>query len=108
MSVTMRRMVEREVVTAAVKGLLAAGYRVSVDYERGSDTVVTSLKEPEIIAALFACDEEWLLVTRDGEVKPCGWVYLVYGNDGWDVISDYTTNLETALSNAFNVSKEYE
>ena len=25
-------------------------------------------------------------------------VYLVYGNDGWDVISDYSVKLETELA----------
>ena len=29
--------------------------------------------------------------------KQFGWVYLVYGNDGYDVIADYTTNLEPLL-----------
>ncbi len=26
-----------------------------------------------------------------------GWVRFIYGNDGWDVISDYTTNLEPVM-----------
>lgn len=29
--------------------------------------------------------------------RPIGWVRFVYGNDGHDVISDYTTNLESVL-----------
>lgn len=34
---------------------------------------------------------ERLYVFKPGEKKPFAWVYFVYGNDGWDVISDYTT-----------------
>lgn len=39
---------------------------------------------------LFACDESFLLVHH--EARQAGSVFLVFGNDGWDVISDWTAN----------------
>lgn len=49
----------------------------------------------------FAGDECHIFVhAKEGELieddalKSIGWVYCVFGNDGWDVISDYTTKLD--------------
>lgn len=53
-----------------------------------------------ILAAMFSTGEDRLFVhlpTHTGETEWCGWVYFVYGNDGWDVVNDYTTNLESIL-----------
>jgi hypothetical protein len=36
-----------------------------------------------------------------------GWVRFVYGNDGWDVVSDYTTNLEPHMKNADKLADYY-
>lgn len=45
---------------------------------------------------MFSTDEEFLYA-YDSDGKHVGWVHLVYGNSGWDVISDNTNNLEDAL-----------
>ena len=48
--------------------------------------------------AVMLADEDTLLVHRprpdQGDYERLGWVKLVYGNDGWDVICDYTVPLE--------------
>ena len=44
---------------------------------------------------------------EDGKINSIGWVYLVFGNDGWDVISDYTTNLEFLMGEALKISDHY-
>jgi len=47
--------------------------------------------------ALFTTDEDYLYVYEAGrslnekDTRPDDWVRLVYGNDGWDVISDYSS-----------------
>lgn len=55
---------------------------------------------------MFATDEEYILVwftkpiadpDESTDNRPNAWVKLVYGNDGWDVICDYTINLETII-----------
>lgn len=98
MNITLRQSIEKQIVQAAVEGLIAAGYRVAVfDGEEIAQTPTTNTTE--IMQALFACDTEWLHV-HDEVGKHIGWVALVYGNDGWDVIQDHTVNLEPALEKA--------
>jgi hypothetical protein len=47
---------------------------------------------------MFTVDEEKLLVRKTANSRTFdGWVFFVYGNNGPDVINDYTTNLEPAL-----------
>jgi hypothetical protein len=36
-----------------------------------------------------------------------GWVLFIYGNDGWDVISDYTCNLEPIMGPANELSEQH-
>lgn len=98
-AVEKRQAIERRIVRRAVKAFLNAGFAVSVyDGEDYSIRCSTSVKA--IMAKVQACDEEWLHVLRkvDGEWKRFGTVCLVYGNGGWDVISDYSVNLEQWLA----------
>lgn len=99
-----RQRIERRIVTAAVEGLLAAGYQLAV-IEDGRPAKHTSDKA-EILAELFACDEETLFAQKDG--KHAGFVSLVYGNDGWDVICDNTCSLERALTAATELAEKLE
>lgn len=98
-----RIAVERRIIKATVADLLAAGYLVQVSYERGYDLEhKPSLDLDEVMGYVQACDEEHLMVYDQNEIsqeddRAGSWVYLVYGNDGWDVVSDYTTDLEEAL-----------
>lgn len=113
MTVRMRQAVERAVVKAAVMGLLDAGYTLRVDYDRGYDSATPwTTDRKTLFAALFACDEEWIMV-RKGEGNPQdmtadAFVFLVYGNDGWDVISNYSVSLEPALAKADKVARRFE
>lgn len=95
-----RRATEYRIVHKLVGDLLAAGF-VPFLRREGEGRIVITSNDVEPMADLFACDEERLYVGRPG--GPSGWVFLVYGNDGWDVIADYTTNLEEHLKavNAF-------
>lgn len=81
---------ERRICFKLVDVLLAEGCAVSVDYGDGDPDCSKSRKRDEIRAALFACDMEALIAYRDGE--RVGWWSLIYGNDGWDVVSDYWAN----------------
>lgn len=119
MNVKMRQLVEREIIAKFVTDFLAKGYRLSVSLERGWDTdemLLGSKNAEEIIEASMAGDEAHIFVHKDpdcdilvdGSVNSDGWIYLVFGNDGWDVISDYSTNLEEELNGAFEVSNKYQ
>lgn len=120
-----RIAVEKAVVRAFVKSALEAGYRLSVSLERGFDPDVMAENKVlgitdrrKIMAEAFAGDEAHIFVHEpegrvlddDGRLVTRGWVYIVLGNDGYDVISDYTTNLDKLglMTKANEVSEKYE
>lgn len=97
--------IERIIVRRLVRNVLDSGRSITVSLERGYDLddqlAVGSTDQALIMAEAFAGDEAHLFVhdagqqpVVDGELNALGWVFIVLGNEGWDVISDYTTNLE--------------
>ncbi len=120
MSVKMRQEVERKVVGAFVDSALKAGHRLSVSLERGYDIeecLLGSTDREKIMEEAFAGDVCHIFVHEtegpllEGTViKSIGWVYCVFGNDGWDVICYYTTNLDGLglMKEASRISDEYQ
>lgn len=115
MSVKMRQRVEREIASRLIKDAIAAGYSINVYNggemkENGSDMELPkpSVKAKEILGAMFATDDEKLYLFKPGKKDWFGWVYFIYGNGGYDVISDYTTNLEHIMGGANKVSDKYQ
>jgi hypothetical protein len=111
-----RILIERVIMRRTVEALLAAGFYITVDNEgmRGNSddpddyAIVSSRDLDKIMAEVQAVDDEYLLVSRnpdlfdpakraDAEFAFDSYVYFVYGNDGWDVINDYQTDLEDVL-----------
>jgi hypothetical protein len=90
--VAARQKVERRIALAAVDALLAAGYSLGVN--DGEEITISFSKDRAAIAdALFTTDEDYLYIYERPEEKdktPDMWVRFVYGNDGWDVICDYS------------------
>jgi len=93
---------ELRIAREAIKGLIKAGYAVSVD--NGETESHASTIEKYITAALFQTDEDTLYAHKDGMRR--GWVLLMYGNVQ-DVISDYSVNLEEALKEASDLAESY-
>jgi hypothetical protein len=94
--VVARGIMEFRIVRRVAKALLEAGLQVSVN--NGEDITVRRSRDlGEIMGAVMTVDEERLIV-RDADTNRRGMVYLVYGNDGWDVISDYSVWLESILA----------
>lgn len=90
-----RQSVERLVIEHLVKNLIANGLYVSLSYDGGETFEVTKTRNAnDIMKHIMACDEEHLFVYDDEGTHLLGWIFLVYGNGGWDVISDYSTRLE--------------
>lgn len=78
----------RKTVTEAI----AAGYTVSLcDGEEW--TVKKSTDKTAIIEAAFSTDED-ILRLRRADGSAIGNLWFIYGNDGYDVISDYTASEE--------------
>lgn len=94
-----RARMELIIVNALLKLLSEKGYSIEVEEYEGEAT-------PDIKDACFNLDEVHLLLTKDGE--KAGWIFLVMGNNGFDLISDYTTNLEKLLKPIFEISDKLE
>ncbi len=105
MTVKKRQSIERQIVTRILTDAVHQGHEVAVSIDNGVSKVVKPTTDIEkILAGMFSVDDEHLLVYRNGTF--CGWVYLVYGNDGWDVINDYTSNLEIVLEGANDLADQ--
>lgn len=108
MSVKMRIEVEKKIVLQAAKSLIEAGFAISIDNgdNDGEDfELAHSIDLEAIEREMYQTDEEHFYVAKANDGKIIGWVYLVYGNDGWDVISDYTTNLESIIGEGTETQK---
>jgi len=98
-------LIDRLIVRHVVESLAKAGYSFSIPEDSGNELELTG-NVPKTLQALAGVDDERLYVSIGA--KPCGWVYFVFGNDGFNVVSDYTTNLETVLASSFLFSKDLE
>jgi hypothetical protein len=89
MNIATRIKIEKQIVRAIVNRALASGWSVSV-HDSEEWTIKKSLSTTEIMKAIMTTDEDVLRFhDADGVV---GIVSLVYGNDGWDVVSDHSAN----------------
>jgi hypothetical protein len=109
-----RIAVERELVRLTVEIALKEGFWIGV--ANGADDEMPPRDDAEaILADMFQTDEEKIYLYRPeglahwGPDYPAyGWVYFVYGNSGWDVVCDYTTNLEDIMKPVFARAQELE
>ena len=99
MTVQQRQQIERQIIQRIVKDALDAGFQITVDDGGDQPSVRRSADEAAIMAAVMLTDEDFLHYSKPGEPLQ-GWVRLIYGNDGWDVVNDYTTNLEPLMAGA--------
>jgi uncharacterized protein YcgL (UPF0745 family) len=105
MNIQNRQRIEREIVSAALECFIAQGFKVQVDNGEEYSEPFSSVEET--LKNMFQTDEEYVYVLNTTGRK-IGWVQFVYGNDGWDVICNYTTNLEKYLTMAQEVSEKYQ
>jgi hypothetical protein len=99
MSPNVRRRVkiEENIVRHIVADLLKAGFYLSVDDGGDEFAIKDSRDEKAILDALMNTNEDLLYAdayeTNVYGGSPYNWVRFVYGNDGWDVVNDYTGDL---------------
>ncbi|MHB8415617.1 MAG: hypothetical protein ACYDB1_09585 [Acidiferrobacteraceae bacterium] len=104
------RELEEKVVRLVVKDALAKGLHLAV-FADGEELVAPTKDAKEVLNVLLDVDDA-TLAFYEGKT-PDGWVRFVFGNDGWDVISDYTLNLyddetkEGLLANAQALCDKY-
>jgi hypothetical protein len=94
-----RARIECRIVNRLLKDAKEAGYTLTIAEYEGEKT-------PDLKAALFNLDEAHLLFAKNGQ--RCGWVFLVFGNSGYDLISDYTVNLEDFLKGVNDLADKLE
>ena len=89
---TARRIrIEGKIATKLVETLIAAGFKITVN-DGDENVCVKSTDVNAIVNSMFTTDEEYLFAYNDTHNNGVT-VYLVYGNDGYDVISDYSLKL---------------
>ncbi len=104
MSVKMRQHVERVIARRIILDAIHQGYTVTVD--NGEDIAISkSTNVKDILNAMFQTDEETLRFYKDD--KRIGWAFLVYGNSGYDVLSDYSVNIENIVQGANALADKY-
>jgi hypothetical protein len=86
-----RQQMEQRIITQLVDELLEHSFLLNVDDGDGLVLPTASADRKAILDALMNTDQDFLYAYKK---EGGGWVRLVYGNDGYDVISDYTTKLE--------------
>ena len=85
--------IEFKIISTLVDEALAKGYRLSVN--DGEETTISKSDDrDDILQALGEVDEEHL-IAYDAEDKRVGWFFLVYGNEPYYVVNDYTANPRT-------------
>jgi hypothetical protein len=117
-TVAKRIDLERRIARRAVNGLLEAGYQLSV-FDGEEITVKRSEKPGVIMHALGTTDEDKLIVhaprsKTDKNAPRVGFVWLVYGNSGYDLIADFGgthehfPKIEAALKSADDYAAKYD
>lgn len=98
-NIALRQRIERAIVGRAVRDLLKAGHSLSVN-DGEAFPIIRSRNATAIMRALFSVDCERIYVHRMPDGRRIGWLFLVYGNDGPDVIADHTLSIEPLLAGA--------
>ena len=90
---------ERAIIKTIIEDALEMGYTVS---HNDGESMTTSARVDDLttkedavsklLKEIQACDEEYLYFHKNG--RAIGFVLLVYGNDGYDVVADHTDSVE--------------
>ena len=100
-----RMGIEQQIIECVVNDAISHEYLVSVF--DGEETCVSKSSDAHaIIEAMRSTDSDTLILYHCG--VRIGLIQFVYGNNGYDVIADNTTNLEDFLKNATLLADELE
>lgn len=90
--------VEKLIAAYVADRLVNAEFELALD--DGEELGERTTKADKIVKAMGEVEDERLLVYKIGQAEPFAWVRFVYGNgnNGFDVVCDYTTNIEPVMS----------
>lgn len=84
------KALEQQITTELVDRLLEEGYRITACARWDNPHFKNSRRRDGILKLLFDLEIADLVVTKKGETS---WICLIFGEDGWDTIADYSTDL---------------
>jgi hypothetical protein len=90
--------VEKAITKRIVKSALNQGYLVGASADDSADCDPCQDIE-KILAACFAYDCVDLSLAATSDDMPSGWIALNYFNDGLEIITDYSGDLEDFVDN---------
>lgn len=91
-SVRARQDLERRIIDEIAKHLIGHGFVLRVF--DGEEYVTKRTSDMKAIhEAIMSTDEDHLFVYPVNEEQAIGWIHFVYGNDGFDVASNWTDTL---------------
>ena len=102
-----RQLIERQIVRSLVDEILGHDLLISVD--DGEEQHPITGDRDAILAVLMETDEDRVNIystTSGSTPQPEGSVRLVYGNDGWDVICDYTLSVERYIEQSNSLGEQ--
>jgi hypothetical protein len=103
----MRRRIQRRITLRIVSDALAAGYSISIK----ADGDVLESCSTDRVAIMSAASRYWpdclLIHSTDDELEP-GWVEFDYENEPWDVINDFSCNIEDVVRGAKAAARTLE
>src|SRR5262245_52524556 len=108
-SMRLIRQLEERIARTLIKDLIHGGWFISVD--NGEDQEIVGSQDLEaIIEVMCLTDVDRILVCKSSDNAKMinGWICLVYGNDGYDVVSDYTVNLEPYMKGVHTIEEEFQ
>lgn len=96
--------IEKKIINDVLNRLIGAGYRVGV--HNGVKLSQTATTDVALINESLHKNDQDALFVYAKEDEPIGFVALIYNNDDFDVIADYTENLEDALAPTHELADE--
>ena len=100
MNVKQRKELERKIVEQLLTELIEQGFEVRFDDMSGDLPPIVN-NVPDAMKQAFSVDEEYLFI-YDKLHTYIGHVFLAYGNDGWDAITDYSIDVEKNIQKTLN------
>lgn len=97
-----RIAIEKKIVRKAIRTLKDAGWLLVGVFDGEEYQAITT--EKEAIETGFSVDEFKLYFKKDDSARHA--IYFVLGNDGYDVICDYSYG-EQSFFNAMNIINQY-
>lgn len=100
---TLIQDMEQRIAKMVIQAGIDNGFDMMIN--DGEDNVTPWTTDPSVLFdAMFSTDED-MIYFRKGLINH--FVYFVYGNEGYDVISDYSVALEEVLKPVNEFTRQY-